>query len=342
MNHNYIFFWSEKEENGVFSNWYPCRFELDGVTYQNTEQYMMAQKAKLFSDMETYNRILRADSPQACKRLGRSVYPFDAKRWDRVKYDIVKDANRAKFKQNPQLMKELLGTGTAVFAESSPLDKVWGIGLDEADARRTDPGLWPGENLLGRILTELRDELRNRMPDQRNTRISMELADITKLTDVEAIVNAANRTLLGGGGVDGAIHRVAGPELLAACRKLNGCATGDAKITKGYRLPCGHVIHTVGPIWGGGNDHEPELLASCYRKSLELAVENGIRTIAFPSISTGVYAFPVELAAKIAIETVMEFIEKHPGKLDCVKWALFDHGTLHVYRDAFSAAMKQK
>ncbi len=155
--------------------------------------------------------------------------------------------------------------------------------------------------------------------------------DITKVTDVQAIVNAANSTLLGGGGVDGAIHRAAGPGLLRECRTLNGCPTGEARITKGYDLPCDYVIHTVGPVWHGGGANEPELLASCYRNSLKLSVENGIRTIAFPSISTGVYSYPVDKAAAIAVKTVREFLEENPGKIDMVEWVLFDDRTFAVY-----------
>ena len=158
--------------------------------------------------------------------------------------------------------------------------------------------------------------------------------DITKVIEVQAIVNAANTSLLGGGGVDGAIHRAAGPDLLAECRTLNGCQTGQAKITKGYRLPCEYVIHTPGPIWRGGGQHEPELLAGCYRNCLERAIENGIRTIAFPSISTGVYHFPLEQAAEIAVRTARDFAASHPDALDLILWVLFDDRTLAAYEKA--------
>ena len=155
--------------------------------------------------------------------------------------------------------------------------------------------------------------------------------DITKLK-VDAIVNAANTTLLGGGGVDGAIHRAAGKELLEECKTLYGCKTGEAKITKGYKLPAKNVIHTVGPVWNGGKNNEDELLASCYRNSLKLAVENGIKSIAFPAISTGVYKFPLDRATKIAIDEVTKFLNDN-DEIEKVIFVAFDDSTYNCYKE---------
>src|SRR6188474_3329444 len=152
-------------------------------------------------------------------------------------------------------------------------------------------------------------------------------ADLTTLA-VDAIVNAANTSLMGGGGVDGAIHRAAGRELVVECATLNGCHPGDAKITKGYKLPAKHVIHTVGPVWHEGDRHEAETLASCYRRSLEVAQEHGLRTIAFPCISTGVYGYPPDQSAAVAVKTVREVITTHPGAFDEITFCCFSESDL--------------
>lgn len=156
-------------------------------------------------------------------------------------------------------------------------------------------------------------------------------ADITKL-DVDAIVNAANSSLLGGGGVDGAIHRAAGPDLLHECRLLGGCKTGEAKITGSYRLPARHIIHTVGPVWNGGARKEPEKLASCYRSSLQIAVDHDISSIAFPCISTGIYGYPSEKAAELAIKTVKDFLRQSPHEID-VTFCCFSAHDLNIYQN---------
>ncbi|CDX29177.1 conserved hypothetical protein [Mesorhizobium plurifarium] len=166
-------------------------------------------------------------------------------------------------------------------------------------------------------------------------RICIHTGDITRLA-VDAIVNAANSSLLGGGGVDGAIHRAAGPELVAECRMLNGCKTGDAKLTKGYRLPARYVIHTVGPVWQGGGKGEAELLASCYRRSLEIALGHECRTVAFPAISTGIYRFPKDEATGIAVGTVSDFLRRNIVP-EMVTFCCFDEPMAELYRRAVAA-----
>lgn len=162
-------------------------------------------------------------------------------------------------------------------------------------------------------------------------KIEIMQTDITQL-EVDAIVNAANQSLLGGGGVDGAIHRAAGPELRKECETLGGCPTGEAKITRGYQLPAAYVIHTVGPVWHGGDDNEEQLLADCYRHSLELALERDLNSIAFPSISTGAYRFPIERACRIALETTREVLDDQDGSLARVIFACFSESDWDVYK----------
>lgn len=167
--------------------------------------------------------------------------------------------------------------------------------------------------------------------DWNNEMIKTLFGDITEIDNVDAIVNIANTNLLSDDGADAAIHSAAGSELLKECKTLQGCEVGEAKLTKAYKLPCKYIIHTVGPSWSGGKDNEAELLANCYYHSLSVAVENGIRSVAFPSISTGLYGFPVQLAARIAVSTVSRFLEEHVKKIDLVEWVLSDQLTESIY-----------
>lgn len=187
---------------------------------------------------------------------------------------------------------------------------------------------------MGRRPTAQRREWRQISVTSRD-RLNALQANIVTL-DVDAIVNAANTTLLGGGGVDGAIHRAAGPELLAECRTIGGCPTGEARLTRGYRLPARHVIHTVGPVYRDGRHGEPELLASCYRASLALAAEHGIRTIAFPAISCGAYGYPLEDAVAIAVRECAQGVERH-DTLEKITFACFDQHMLDLYEKELDA-----
>jgi O-acetyl-ADP-ribose deacetylase (regulator of RNase III) len=169
------------------------------------------------------------------------------------------------------------------------------------------------------------------------TKLTAVIGDITKessINGMQAIVNAANRTLLGGGGVDGAIHKAAGPRLYGECLMLGGCRTGDAKMTDAYRIPCEKIIHTVGPIYYDGKNKEPEQLASCYKKSLTVAKQAGLKTVAFPSVSTGIFGYPVEEAADIAVKTVADYTKKNPGSFSEIRWVLFDDTTFTAYDQA--------
>lgn len=340
-----IGFYDYRDEYGCFSNWYESDFVVDGKTYRCGEQYMMEQKALLFNAEETAQKIMQERSQAEIKRLGRTQIPeYDDREWDFACRRIMRKGLMEKFMQNRDLKQILLDTGDDVLAECALNDRKWGIGMDKADARVQYPHKWCGRNLLGYVLMQVRDDIRSLESGIKLSRdlpwfnINVQLADITTLK-VDAIVNAANTSLLGGGGVDGAIHRAAGPQLLEECRKLNGAETGEVKITNGYRLPAKRIIHTPGPIWRGGNHHEDEQLANCWRRALCLLMEEKLHTIAFPSISTGVYGYPLKSAAEIAMRETVEFICNNPRHEIEVTVAAFDGATKTAYETALKNAL---
>ncbi len=327
------FYLVEEEPYGCFSNWYDKvdgSFTVDGVTYAHGLQYMMYKKAIILGAKDTAHSILTCTEPRLIKLLGESYIPNDTDAiWDTTSLSVMRRGLRAKFSQNPRLKEILLSTGSAILAECTDqnhlngkgkVDHKWGIGLTADDWDAQLPEKWKGCNRMGYTLMQVRSDIRamdDGVPEENldsipsTNAIKVIQGDITKI-QADAIVNAANKRLLGGGGVDGAIHRAAGPELLQECDTLCGCETGDVRLTKAYNLPAQYVFHTPGPVWHGGLRGEAGKLANCWRRSLTLAVDLGLHSIAFPSISTGVYGYPLDQAAKVAMETTMEFLQNNP------------------------------
>lgn len=292
-----------REEYEFLSNFYPTKVMFDGITYYNSEAVYQAQKCLHSEERLRFARL----SADEAKRLGQKVERrLD---WDDVKYNIMEQIVYAKFTQNPTLAQDLLDTGEKPLKEGNYWkDLYWGVDLKSGE----------GENHLGKILMALRDTFRkNGIPAAPSSCNSLkgpfsgmwiDDRDIT-LSECECIVNAANETLLGGGGVDGAIHRAAGPRLKEACAALGGCRTGEAKLTDGYRLKGKYIIHTVGPKYPSENCRET--LAKCYTASLDLAKQHEIRSIVFPSISTGKFSYPKKEACEIAVKSVYMWIKEN-------------------------------
>lgn len=306
-----------REEYEFLSNFYPAKMEFEGLVYQNSEAAYQAQKCKNPEDKAQFANMYADEA----KRFGRKVEVRED--WDEVKIERMTKIVEAKFSQHPRLALRLLETGEKPLKEGNYWgDVFWGI----------DHRTGEGENHLGQILMELRTKYRleglpspeRGCPVKRTGPVHgiiLTDEDITQM-DVECIVNAANKTLLGGTGVDGAIHREAGPKLLAECQTLNGCETGQAKITGGYGLKAKYVIHAVGPVYG---KDEEALLEQCYRNSLELARKHGIRSIAFPALSTGKFCFPKKKAMEIGVGTVKAWLAEHPDDPINVFFSCMDH-----------------
>ena len=292
-----------REEYEFLSNFYPTKVVFDGITYYNAEAAYQAQKCYLQADRLRF-ALLSADE---AKRLGQKIEIRSD--WDEIKYHVMEQVVYAKFAQNPTLAQDLLDTGDKPLKEGNTWgDVYWGINLRTGE----------GENNLGKILMDLRENFRKngipKVTTPGNSQkgpfggIWIDDRDIT-LSECECIVNAANETLLGGGGVDGAIHRSAGPELRAECATLGSCNVGEAKLTSGYRLKAKYIIHTVGPKYPTENCQL--YLAKCYTESLDLAKKNEIHSIAFPSISTGRFSYPKKEACHIAVQTVKGWLKEN-------------------------------
>ena len=294
-----------REEYEFLSNFYPAYMTFEGIDFYSAEAAYQAQKCAEKEQRVQFSEMY-AD---AAKRQGRKVECRED--WDQVKIPVMEAVVRAKFQQNPPLARRLLETGDKPLLEGNYWgDLFWGV----------DHRTGKGENHLGKILMDLRREYKEKgLPNQEGSDrkklfewgrdMAAQFGDITQ-ADCQCIVNAANETLLGGSGVDGAIHREAGKELLEECRKLDGCKTGEAKITSGCRLKASYIIHTVGPHYGVEKDRE--LLVSCYRSCLDLAMEYGIHSLAFPAVSAGKFSYPKREAARVAVETVCQWKKEHP------------------------------
>jgi len=292
-----------REEYEFLSNFYPTKMEFEGLTYYNSEAAYQAQKCRKDEDKLQFTKLSADES----KKLGRAVNLRSD--WDKVKLKIMEKVVYAKFSQNHYLARALVETGDVELKEGNYWkDLYWGVDLKTGE----------GENHLGQILMALRREFQqNGIPMLENDslhsyenygNIQVDDCDIT-LSDCECIVNAANETLLGGSGVDGAIHRAAGKELLEECKTLGGCKKGEAKITGGYRLNARCVIHTVGPRYP--SDYCQQYLTLCYTASLDLARVNHIHSIAFPSISTGKFSYPKKEACEIAVASVRQWLKEN-------------------------------
>jgi|GEM_PF-289478 len=295
-----IYFYRVNEPYGRLSNFAPYPIEVDGVVWPTSEHYFQAKK---FAGTPDEEELRRASTPSLVADLGRDRKRALRPDWETVKDDVMRIAVRAKITQHDALRRALLATGQETLVEKTNSDYYWGCGSDGS-----------GKNMLGQILMELRAELTGLTPQMTlgDWRTAIQRVDIWQGNIVElrhaAIVNAAKSSLLGGGGVDGAIHHAAGPTLVEECRTLGGCEPGNAKITDGYLLPARHVIHTVGPVWQGGKADEAAILERCYRRSLALCQARHLASVAFSGISTGVYGYPLDLAADIAVRTVVMFL----------------------------------